>query len=57
MEPATILHLPYPFVNLTRDEEYVGNEIPVYSGGKGEQEKIGKVKFSFYVKIQICWDP
>jgi hypothetical protein len=49
--------LPYPFINLTRDEEYVGNEIPVYSRGKGEQEKIGKVKFSFYVKIQICWDP
>jgi hypothetical protein len=42
MEPATISSLPYPFINLTRDKEYVGNEILVYSRGKGEREKLEK---------------
>ena len=29
------------------------NEILVDSRGKGEQQKIGKKKLSFYIKIQI----
>jgi hypothetical protein len=36
MEPATIFSSLYPFVNSTRDEEYVCDEILVYSWGKGE---------------------
>jgi hypothetical protein len=34
--------LPYPFVNLTRDEEYVGNEIRFIPGARESKKNLEK---------------